>query len=75
MDENTRAIGRRPGGVEIAQSALEQSSPWIQPGSPHAIQHHLGRKLQGMYADLPTTPVPDRLAQLLTQLDGAGLAE
>ncbi|MCJ2136842.1 hypothetical protein MKK69_22785 [Methylobacterium sp. J-026] len=75
MDENTRAIGRGPGGVEIAQPALESLSSWIQPGSPRAIQHHLGRKLQVMYAALPTTPVPDQFAQLLTQLDGAGVAD
>ncbi len=41
-------------------------------GSPHAIQHHLGRKLQGMYAQIPATPLPDRLNQLLAQLDTAG---
>ncbi|WP_354454470.1 NepR family anti-sigma factor [Methylobacterium sp. 1030] len=44
----------------------------MQPGSPHAIQHHLGRKLQGMYAQIPATPLPDRLNQLLAQLDTAG---
>ena len=75
MDEDTRAIGTGPGGVGSAQSISNQTPSWIRPGSSHAIQHHLGRKLRGMYADLPTTPVPDRLAQLLTQLDGAGLAE
>lgn len=75
MDENTRAIGSGPGGIGSAQSISNQTPLWIRPGSPPAIQHHLGRKLQGMYADLPSTPVPDRLALLLTQLDGTSVSD
>ncbi|WP_167627639.1 NepR family anti-sigma factor [Methylobacterium phyllostachyos] len=47
----------------------------MRPGAPHAIQHHLGRKLQGMYAHIPATPLPDRLNQLLAQLDAACAAD
>ncbi|MCJ2135891.1 hypothetical protein MKK69_17840 [Methylobacterium sp. J-026] len=37
--------------------------------SPRAIQHHLGRKLQTVYAALPAEPLPDVLTALLRQLD------
>ena len=47
----------------------------MQPGSPHAIQRHLGRKLQGMYAQIPAMPLTDRLNQLLARLDTAGGAD
>ncbi|GAB6970712.1 hypothetical protein JCM16408A_14600 [Methylobacterium phyllosphaerae] len=72
MGKRASDAGIDPVRDENGQPLSEGSVIWMQPGSPHAIQHHLGRKLQGMYAQIPATPLPDRLNQLLTQLDTAG---
>ena len=56
------------------ESPLPMPGPqtdWVHSNSPRAIQHHLGRKLQTVYAALPTEPLPDALAALLSRLDAA----
>ena len=71
MGKRVSDAGIDPVRDENGQPLPEGSVVWRRPGSPHAIQHHLGRKLQGMYAQNPGTPLPDRLNQLLAQLDTA----
>ena len=69
MGKRAFDAGIDPVRDENGQPLAEESVLWMQPGSPHPIQRHLGRKLQGMYAQIPATPLPDRLNQLLAQLD------
>lgn len=72
MGKRASDAGIDPVRDENGQPLPEESLLWMQPGSPHAIQRHLGRKLQGMYAQIPAMPLTDRLNQLLAQLDTAG---
>jgi len=38
------------------------------------LQLHLGDKLKLLFAETAQTPIPDRFAQLLDQLESAGVA-
>ena len=46
--------------------------PGPEPTLPPHVATFLGEQLQAYYAKLMSEPVPDRLIQLLAQLDGKG---
>ena len=46
--------------------------PGPEPTLPPHVATFLGEQLQAYYAKLMSEPVPDRLSQLLAQLDGKG---
>ena len=61
-----------PDGLEDGQSIDGEPAP--EPTlSPH-VAAYLGEQLQAFYAHLMTEPAPDRLVQLLEQLDRTGSA-
>ncbi len=41
-----------------------------KPGIHVQIQDHIGRQLRAVYDDVLNQPVPDRLLELLEELDG-----
>ena len=61
-----------PDGLEDGQSIDGEPAP--EPTLPPRVAAHLGEQLQAFYAHLMTAPVPDRLVQLLEQLDRTGSA-
>jgi Anti-sigma factor NepR len=61
-----------PDGLEDGQSIDGEPAP--EPTLPPRVAAHLGEQLQAFYAHLMNEPVPDRLVQLLEQLDRTGSA-
>jgi Anti-sigma factor NepR len=61
-----------PDGLEDGQSIDGEPAP--EPTLPPRVAAYLGEQLQTFYAHLMTEPVPDRLVQLLEQLDRTGSA-
>lgn len=71
MIERTPPVGPPIFDLESPLPMPGPQTNWVHSNSPQAIQHHLGRKLQTVYAALPAEPLPDALATLLRRLDAA----
>ena len=54
-----------------ARRKPRSSDPMVSP----AVQAKIGEQLRGLYDDIKSEPVPDRLLALLQQLEGARPAD
>ncbi len=53
-----------------ARRKPRQADPMVSP----AVQAKIGEQLRGLYDDIKSEPIPDRLLALLQQLEGAPAA-
>jgi Anti-sigma factor NepR len=64
---NTSTVLEEPDTLEEIFNA--NGDPGPEPALPPHVATFLGEQLQAYYAQLMNEPVPDRLLQLLAQLD------
>ena len=69
MTKLDRSGGQFPAAAKHTHPLNVLHPIWNDLGAPHAIEHHLGRSLQQMYAELPIPPVSGQLMELLGKLD------
>ena len=60
------------GGLDVKPLPYVQLQPCLPLRRSHPIEAAIGKKMRAMYDDLLRQPLPDRLVELLKQIDRAG---